>query len=281
MPNFKLISYSTDIHLSEQNENELHKYHSKYSDTIQLLDDVIRNTPIYLMNETDFVQHAPKDDFIEKKDTWEGVPPAEYLGLYIYQSDLLNNKPLILINYNRIDTLCKNHNVLSITELLLIVIIHEYAHGMYDKRADKYKPKPNTDKVHSIPKNTIAHYIEEAMANAFVLYYLDTIDHTGLRGKAESFMLKQPPGYKEGPEMYGYIKCSDVIYRMYPRFKEKIKNNYAKEDYRKEMYEEFLNGYEYLDECITVNMENYIKEKYGKDIDLVNTLKGTGIFNGF
>lgn len=275
---FKIIQYSNTIDFNTKLEKQIQSYYYHFSNEFA---EVVRKVPVFLLSKKDFIDSHPED--IDWKND-NSYPETEVLGYYLSKgSDIFPNKPMIAINYDYLSGKYKD----DLTALFLKVLIHEYAHGVYDiKQHVKFRDDMIASDAH-YTKYTREYYIEEAMANAYMLHYLGDIDDFNSDFPVvEDFVQKQPLGYKEGYDIY-HLDKRDVFIRVICNYLDtKIERNVK--DKRIEKTESEIHKY-ILDRFSSLAIISLGKSKVSQDIidasfdpvfcDNMHRSKAIGLFN--
>lgn len=218
---FKIIQYNNTIDFDAKLEKQIQSYYYHFSDEFA---DKVRSIPVFLLNEKEFLRHHPfaKLRRMESDNSYREEPNGKSLGISQPSTELLGyyasggkpyfkNKAVIAINFDMICKIYNNH----IKELFLKVLIHEYAHVVYDVKIIK----PNTI------KKKMLFLLEECMANALAISYIRGSNKLSNQPKIEShkvtwiegFIQLQPDGYNQGvfaADMFGEdIKLAIQAYK--------------------------------------------------------------------
>lgn len=134
------------------------------------------------------------------RSRYEGEKSNDILGLYVHNTPFM--QPIIFIHPDRIESavesLNKDGNPITVEQLTIATIIHEFAHAVMDigwsisGSGVYYYPSTHD---HDIKDRNIK---EEAWANALMLQYLSAFGDKDLYQHVLDFTHTQKEGYKDG-----------------------------------------------------------------------------------
>jgi len=160
------------------------------------LTEYLKIVPVFLLSDNSMQKF---DYVIRKSEDPDRNPSTEYLGFYKRLTDITESIPYIPAIFICPERIWKsinkpfNKNKINYQELLTKVIIHEFAHAKMDTgRNDKFPDY----------SEEFYRYVEEPLANWFVLKYLYHYGNGHFFNVAKEFINSQPDEYKKGVDLF-------------------------------------------------------------------------------